>query len=59
MSVETQTARNTRLEIQVRDAVAKVLSSVGTETVDLDVAGLAGANVMISPDRNPIASCLH
>lgn len=43
----------------MRDAVAKVLSSVGTETVDLDVAGLAGANVMISPDCNPIASCLN
>ena len=44
---------------QVRDAVAKVFSSVGAETVDLDVAGLAGANVTISPDCNPITSCLH
>ena len=43
----------------MRDAVAKVFSSVGAETVDLDVAGLAGANVTISPDCNPIASCLH
>ena len=42
----------------MRDAVTKVLLSVGAETVDLDVAGLAGANVTISPDCNPIASCL-
>ena len=43
------------LENQVRDAVAKVPTD---ETVDLDVAGLEGANVTISPDRNSIASCL-
>ena len=50
---------STGLESQTRDAVAKVFSSVGAETVDLDVVGLAGANVTISPDCSPIASCLH
>ena len=50
MSEAIQTARSLGLESQVRDAVAKVFSSVGAETVDLDVAGLAGANVTISPN---------
>ena len=42
----------------MRDAVANMLSPVGAETVDLGVTGLAGANVTISLDCNPIASRL-
>ena len=58
MSVEIQTARNAGSESHVKNAVANVLSPVGAETVDLVVTGLAGANATVSPDCNPIASCL-